>query len=199
MSAGGPSSVPSRSELSLRTPLTIAVVALAAIAGYGGFRAAAGLDLGAEAGAGIVALAAVTGFAVFFSPCSFPMVLALLAGSDRPSDTGRRRRDAVVTALSMGAGAAVFLLLTGVVVGIAGEGLAQSIGFDTVGGRILRGSVATILVIAGVVQLGFISVPFSRFARFAQPIDRRRAQLSARHPHGAHMLYGFGFILAGFG
>ena len=60
----------------------------------------------------MVALAAVMGFAVFFSPCSFPLVLGLLAGSDRAA-AGRRRRDAVATALAMGAGAAMFLLLTG--------------------------------------------------------------------------------------
>lgn len=179
--------------------MTIAVVTMAAIAGYGGFRLAAGLDLGAEAGAGMVALAAVTGFAVFFSPCSFPLVLGLLAGSDRAAAAGQRRRDAVATALAMGAGAAVFLLLTGVGVGLVGEGIAQSVGFNTVGGRILRATVAGILVISGLVQLGMVSVPLWRVTQLARPIDRRRIGLADRHPHRAHMLYGFGFILAGFG
>jgi len=183
----------------VRTPLTIVLVAMAGIAGYGGFRAAASLELGTEAGAGMVALAAVTGFAVFFSPCSFPLVLGLLAGSDRATAAGVRRREAVGTALAMGAGAAVFLMLTGVSVGLIGEGLAQTVSFDTVAGRILRGAVAAILVTTGLVQLGFIGVPLWRVTRFAQPIERRRVAVSAQHPHAAHVLYGFGFILAGFG
>lgn len=188
-----------QSQASVRTVMTIAVVAVAAIAGYVGFRLAAGLELGAEAGAGMVALAALTGFAVFFSPCSFPLVLGLLAGSDSAAAAGQRRRDAVATALAMGVGAAVFLLLVGVAVGLLGEGLAQSVGFNTVGGRVLRCAVGAILVTSGLIQLGFISVPLWRVTRFAQPIDRRRAAIAAQHPHRAHVLYGFGFILAGFG
>lgn len=179
--------------------MTVAVVAVAAIAGFGGFRLAGGLDLGAEAGAGMVALAAVTGFAVFFSPCSFPLVVGLLAGSDRAAGAGRRRRDGVATALAMGAGAAVFLLLTGVAFGLVGEGLTQSVGFNTLGGRILRATVAGVLVTSGLVQLGIVSIPLWRVTRLAQPVDRRRAAVADRHQYRAHMLYGFGFILAGFG
>lgn len=37
---------------------------LIAVAGYGGFRLAAHVDLGAETGAGLVVLAVITGFAV---------------------------------------------------------------------------------------------------------------------------------------
>ena len=49
------------------------------------------------------------------------------------------------------------------------------------------------------VQLGIVSVPLWRVTRLAQPIDRRRVGVAERHPHRAHVLYGFGFILAGFG
>lgn len=179
--------------------MTIAVVAVAAIAGFGGFRLAAGLELGDGAGAGMVALAAVTGFAVFFSPCSFPLVIAMLAGSDRAAAAGRRRRDAVATGLAMGVGAAVFLLLTGVAVGLAGEGLAQSVGFNTIGGRILRATIAGVLVTSGLAQLGLVSVPLWRVTQLARPVERRRAVVAERHQYRAHMLFGFGFILAGFG
>ena len=52
---------------------------------------------------------------------------------------------------------------------------------------------------SGLVQLGIVSLPLWRVARLAQPIDRRRVGLAEQHPRRAHVLYGFGFILAGFG
>ena len=182
----------------LQTPLTIAAVAVVAGAGYTGFRIATPLDLGGEAGAGLVALAAVTGLAAFFSPCSFPLLLGLLAGSDR-AVARPRRRDAVATALALGAGAAAFLLVFGIAVGIAGEGLARSVGFSTAGGRILRGFVAAVVITSGLVQLGLISVPLWRVTRIAQPLERRRTAIAGRHPRSAELLYGFGFVVAGFG
>jgi hypothetical protein len=56
----------------MRMLLSVVAVTLVAVAGYGGFRLAAGLDLAAQTGAGVAALAVLTGFAVVFSPCSFP-------------------------------------------------------------------------------------------------------------------------------
>lgn len=188
----------SPSRTSVETLLTVGAVVVVATAGYTGFRFAARLDLGGEAGAGIVALAALTGFAAFFSPCSFPLLLGLLAGSDRAA-ASRPRRDGVATALAMGAGAALFLLLFGVGVGLAGEGLAHSVGFSTVGGRILRGLVAAVVITSGLVQLGLLSIPLWRVTRIAQPIERRRLAIADRHVRGAEVLYGFGFVLAGFG
>lgn len=183
----------------MRVMLTIATVVLVALAGYGGFRLAARIDLGAEAGAGLITLAVITGFAVFFSPCSFPLLVGLLARPVGTSQETHRRRARLSTALAMGAGAALFLLSVGVVVGLAGEGIAQTVGFSTVPGRILRAAVAAVILTAGLVQLGIVQVPLWRLTRLAGPIDRRRVALSDRHQHGANVLYGFGFILAGFG
>ena len=147
-----------------------------------------------------MALAAVTGFAAFFSPCSFPLLLGLLAGPDRVGNSvTQRRREGVITALAMGAGASVFLLGVGVGVGLIGEGLANSIGFDTIGGRLLRATVAGILVASGLVQLGLLRAPFWRATKLAAPIERRRVELAGQHRRRAQVLYGFGFVLAGFG
>ena len=93
----------------------------------------------------------------------------------------------------------MFLLGVGAGIGLIGEGLANSIGFDTTGGRILRAGVAGILIASGLVQLGLIRVPFWRVTRLAAPIERRRVALAGRHRRRAQMLYGFGFVLAGFG
>lgn len=183
----------------VRILLTVTTVTLVALAGYGGFRLAARVDLGAEAGAGLTALAVITGFAVFFSPCSFPLLVALLARPLTSSEDAHRRRNGLADALAMGAGAALFLLIVGVVVGLVGEGIVQSVGFSTLPGRTLRAGVAAIILTAGLIQLGIVRVPLWRLTRLAEPINRQRVAISDRHEHGANVLYGFGFILAGFG
>ena len=183
----------------VRALLTVTSVMVVALAGYGGFRLAARLDLGAGAGAGVVALAVITGFAVFFSPCSFPLLVAMLAGPDRSAQASERRRDGLTAALAMGAGAAMFLLAVGVVVGLAGEAVVQSVSFSTTPGRILRSAVAAVVIVAGLTQLGLVQLPFWRVTRFAQPIEQRRVNIASRHQHAAQVLYGFGFVVAGFG
>ena len=167
--------------------------------GYTGFRYAARVDLGGEAGAGLAALAVITGFAAFFSPCSFPLLIGLLAGSDTAVAGGRSRREGIRSALAMGVGAASFLILTGAVVGLLGAGVAQNVNFSSPTGRTLRGVVAVVIVAAGLIQLGVLSVPFWRVARLAQPIDRLRLAATTEHRRVAQGLYGFGFVLAGFG
>jgi cytochrome c biogenesis protein CcdA len=189
----------SRRSARIGTILSIAAVLLVAIAGYFGFRVATGLDISSETSAGLVALAAVTGFAAFFSPCSFALLLGLLAGSNTAAAGGRSRSEGVRTALAMGLGAGIFLLTIGLLVGLVGEGIAQSVAFSTNGGRVLRGTAAVFLVVAGSVQLGWIQIPFWRLARFAQPIDRMRVAADQSHRRSAQVLYGFGFVLAGFG
>jgi len=183
----------------IRALLTITTATLVAIAGYGGFRLAARLDLGTEASAGLVALAVITGFAVFFSPCSFPLLVAMLARPNRAANATQQRRESLTAAIAIGAGASLFLLAVGIIVGVTGEALVQSIGFSTTPGRILRGAVAAVIVAAGLTQLGVLHLPFSRVARFAQPIERHRVTLSGKHQHAAQVLYGSGFVIAGFG
>ncbi len=179
--------------------LTLIGVSVAALGGYVGFRWAATLDLTGEAGAGLVALGAVTGFAVLFSPCSFPLLVGMLVGPTNTNEARRRPRDGVTSALAIGLGAAIFLLLTGVVIGLIGDGLNAQIAFSTAGGRVIRGLVAGVLLVSGLVQLRLISLPLWRVARLAGPLDRRRVKLADRHRRGGQVLYGFGFVLAGFG
>jgi hypothetical protein len=68
--------------------LTFAV-GLVALAGYGGSVLYPRFDLPAVAGAALLGLAAAAGLGSFFSPCSFPLLVALLGrapGGD--ADTG---------------------------------------------------------------------------------------------------------------
>lgn len=183
----------------LTTLLSLSAILVVGLAGYIGYRASAQLDLGSTAGAGLVALAVVTGFAAFFSPCSFPLLLGMLTGSDTATAGGRSRREGVRSALAVGAGASAFLLLVGVVVGLVGEGVARSVGFSTGPGRALRGVVAVVVVGAGLMQLGVIRVSLWRIGRFASPFDRLRVGMNARHSRASQAVYGFGFVIAGFG
>lgn len=170
-----------------------------ALAGYGGFRWSGRLDLSPEAAAGLVVLAVVTGFAAFFSPCSFPLLLGLLTGRARASMSRRSPAEGVRSALAMGVGAIVFLLAVGAVVGLAGRGIADIVGLTSTPGRILRGVVAAVIAAAGLVQLGVLRVPLGRVARLVAPIDMRRAAITDQHPRSGDVRYGFGFLLAGFG
>lgn len=67
--------------LRLRSRFRFAATALGVLvvggAGYVGFVAFVESDR--EVGAGVMILAAATGFAAFFSPCSFPLLLTFLA------------------------------------------------------------------------------------------------------------------------
>ena len=178
--------------------LGFGVVIATVLAGYVGFRWAATLELSGQAGAGLVALAGVTGVAVVFSPCSFPLLVTLFAVPDQPQ-RAERSRDGVLSALAIATGAATFLLLTGVAVGVAGEGIASAVSFSSPLGRLLRGVVAVVLVTAGLVQLGVIAIPLSRFAGVAGPLERHRVSLATTHRRRAQVLYGFSFVVAGFG
>jgi len=186
-------------QLGVRWALLLVGVTAAALGGYGGFRWAATLDLGGQAGAGLVALAVVTGFAVFFSPCSFPLLITMLARPTGDETENGQRHDGVRSALAVGFGASAFLLLTGAAIGLLGDGLADQVGFSTRGGRILRGVVAGVLVLFGLVQLGMIELPLAKLARLAGPLDRRRVAMATAHRRRGQVLYGFGFVLAGFG
>src|SRR5918996_21871 len=86
-------------------------VALAGLAGYVGYVVYPRFDLPSVTGAGLLLLAAGAGVASFFSPCSFPLLLTLLArevGGEPPS---RRLRSALVFAGAFSVGAVAFVLV----------------------------------------------------------------------------------------
>lgn len=198
MTAEGPDATPTTTSTATAW-LAAALVGVTIAGGYAGFLAAARLDLAGRTGAGLLALAAVTGAAVVFSPCSFPLLVTLLGGANRDDSIPRRRSEGFRSALAIAVGAAAFLLVAGVVVGMAGEGLASVVGFSSTGGRLLRGGVAAVLVGAGLIQLGVITVPLSRLAVVARPLERRRIAAAEDHRRIAQVVYGFAFVLAGFG
>lgn len=179
--------------------LLAAAVALAGLAGYAGYVLFPRFDLPAAVGAGLVALAAGAGVASFFSPCSFPLLLTLLAREMPARPGGGRTRAALVFGGAFAAGAAAFTVLLGLLIGLGGRGLAASITFTSGPGIALRIAVGVLLVFLGLAQANVIPVSFHPVERAFRPLGEAHARLRHEHPLGGWALFGFAYLLIGFG
>jgi len=185
-------------EMSIRARSRARFVAVAAgllvvgVAGYVGFVAFARAER--SSGTALLLLAAATGFAAFFSPCSFPLLLTFLA---------RRADESVmttaVTALRVGAGAASLLVVLAGVVAVSGDALTSVIAFDQPVGRALRFVVGMLLVGFGLRQARLLRLRMRWLdwvaGRAASAFDP--SQRSSRA--AGDFAYGFGYLIAGFG
>ena len=165
---------------------------LVGIAGYVGFVAFVG-SAGSTA-TGVMVLAAGTGFAAFFSPCSFPLLLTFLARRSAESPTA-----AMASSLRVALGAGLLLLLIAVVIALGGSGLAAIVEFQSLGGRIFRLAIGVLLIVFGlrqarlwVFRMGWLDRVAATSARW---LDPSRVAGAGRRD----VLYGFGYFLAGFG
>ena len=146
------------------------------------------------ASSGVLILGAVTGFAAFFSPCSFPLLLTFLAR--RGDESGG---SAFISALRVGFGATLMLASLGLVMTAGGAAIGTIVQFDQPLGRGFRLLVAALLVFLGLRQARLVTVQMpwlDAIARAAgQTFDRskRSSQVSG------DVAYGFGYLLAGFG
>jgi len=161
-------------------------------AGYIGFVTFAHSD--GASGSALLLLAAATGFAAFFSPCSFPLLLTFL--TSRADESGSA---AAASALRVGAGAASLLLALAVIIAVTGDALATVVAFDQPAGRTLRLLIGLVLVVFGFRQARLLGVRMrwlDRVAgRAASTFDPSRRSSRA----SADFVYGFGYLLAGFG
>lgn len=185
-----------RSRGRTRWGLLIAGTLLIGLAGYVGFRFYP--TVGSGTGLGLLVLAAATGFAAFFSPCSFPLLLTVVTRQTAETESGRLR-SGLRFATGASLGAAAFLLSFGLALSLGGGSIADHITFTSTSGRILRVSVGAGLIVMGLVQLGRVRLSFSRLASLAAPIERRRSGSVDRDGFLNHVLYGFGYLVAGFG
>ena len=172
---------------------------LVALAGYTGYVLFPRFGLPGVQGLGLLALAAAAGVASFFSPCSFPLLVTLLgrhAAGYR--ETGGRPRPALFGA-SLAVGAAVFMVMVGTVIALGGQTLFAGVTFDSPAGIAIRAVVGTLLVALGLVQTGILPFSMHRVSEAVQPLLGRQAGLRRQHPLGGFALFGFGYVLAGFG
>lgn len=184
----------------LRYGLVVAGTLLAGFAGYVGYVAYPRFGLPSAAGASVLLLAAAAGFAAFFSPCSFPLLAALLA-RQTPSDAPRRQRlrRAVLFAAALSTGAVAFVLIVGVLFALGGRGLATAVTFTSASGRVIRAVVGIALVILGLVQAGRIRLDLRRFEPAVHGFLTRQARLRRARPVAGTAVFGFGYLAAGFG
>ncbi len=170
--------------------LTAAGLVVAGVAGYTGFVTVAEGPIGL----GIFVLASATGFAAFFSPCSFPLLLTFL--TRRREESGKR---ALLSALRMAAGATALLTLLAIGVAVGGSTAGAVLGFDRPAGRIFRTAVGLLLMMLGLRQAGRLAVLDVAFNRIASWASRRFDPTRRPSPAGRDLTYGFGYLLAGFG
>ena len=182
-----------------RIRIRLAVVAMGTatigVAGYVGFVTV----VGGGVGAGTLTLAAATGFAAFFSPCSFPLLLTFLAKRSESS-----ARAALIGALTVGAGAVAFFALVALAIGTLGEVAGQIVAFDTVSGRVFRSIVGIFLIVLGLrntrmLNLRILRLPVRWLDRLAHVASSRFDPAPARTIPRRDFVYGFGYLLAGFG
>lgn len=173
-------------------------VLLLALAGYGGYVLYPRFDLPAVGGTGLLLLAAA-GVASFFSPCSFPLLATLLARQVRNAE----RRLAWVRLLRFGtalaAGAALFLLLMGAAIALGTAPLFARVTFTSTAGRLLPLAVGGLLVLLGLLQWRGIAPGSGTVYQTVKPVIELQARLRRRRPTLSFGLFGFGYILAGFG
>ncbi len=167
-------------------------LAIVAIAGYAGFVAFVETNPGVSAGA--MALAAATGFAAFFSPCSFPLLLTFLTRR-----SGESAGAAVASALRVGAGAAALLGVFAIGIAAGGVAIGRIVEFDSTTGRVFRLSVGILLIAFGLRQAQLLGVRMRWIDRVAATAGRTLDPSGMSNPAEADFAYGFGYLLVGFG
>lgn len=182
-----------------RYAVLVVAVVLIAIAGYAGYVLYPRFDLPAVQGAGLLGLAAAAGLASFFSPCSFPLLVGLLGRQAvAQSKSGRTAKPGVFGG-ALALGAAVFMLLAGVVIALGGEALFAGVTFTSTAGITIRTIVGLLLILLGLIQTGILPFSLHPVSSAAQPISRAQARLRREHPVAGFGIFGFGYVLAGFG
>ncbi len=179
--------------------LLIALTLTVALAGYVGYIAYPRFHLPSLAGGALLVLAAAAGIASFFSPCSFPLLLSILARAPGVASGRRRATASLVYATALAVGAAVFLIVAGLVIAFVGTELFAGVTFTSTAGRLIRAAVGLVLIFFGLVQLNRMPFEFRGLEPAVHGTLRRQAAFRHEHPLPGFFLFGFGYVLAGFG
>jgi cytochrome c-type biogenesis protein len=151
--------------------------------------------LPAATGASLLLLSAAAGVASFFSPCSFPLLVTLLARDSK----AREGRTPVRSSLWIGLGALTFLILAGTLISLGAGAAFKEVTFTSPAGITIRFVVGGLLVVLGLIQLNVLPISFLRVEEAARPMLGMQARLQREHPAVGFGAFGFGYLLAGFG
>jgi len=176
--------------------LAAAVLAIGLI-GYGAYELYPRFKLDAYQGVPLLVLAVGAGVAAFFSPCAFSLLLTLLARDVTPEQGGTARP--LQFAAGMSAGALVFVLAVGAAIALGAQTLIGDVTFTSTAGRLLRLTVSAFLVLMGLNLLGHLKLPMGKVASLRAPLLRTEHRQRERHPTLSYGIFGFSYLLAGFG
>lgn len=182
--------------------LLASMIGVLALAGYAGYILYPRFDLPAETGIGLLVLAAGAGIASFFSPCSFPLLVTLLSrdGGSQPGPSRARMSRTLGFATALALGATAFLILTGIGIALGASALFEGVTFTSTIGRVIRLGIGTLLILLGLIQVGALRAAFGKgMHAVTTPVMRRQARLRREHQTAGFGLFGFIYILAGFG
>lgn len=183
-----------------RYGLLVLGVAALALAGYVGYELYPRFDLPGAQGAGLLVLATGAGIASFFAPCSFPLLVTLLSRPTGRPGGGTMKARPLVFGAALAAGAAAFLLLSGVVIALGGRAFFEGVTFTSTAGITLRIVVGSLLIVLGLIQLGvFAASSFHVVEGVTKNLNRSQARLRREHPIAGYLAFGFFYLLAGFG
>lgn len=178
-------------------------VLILALVGYTGYVLYPRFGLPAVEGASLLVLATGAGVAAFFSPCSFPLLVTLLARETGGDGQAVQRRRPVGSAFffasALSLGAAAFLLASGLVIALGGEALFAGVTFTSAAGRVIRAAVGILLILLGRMQAGALPLSLHAVEHVSRPLMRSQAHLRHKNPILGFVLFGFGYLLAGFG
>jgi cytochrome c-type biogenesis protein len=170
-----------------------------AAGGFVGYVLYPRFDFPGVEGVGLLGLAAAAGVASFFSPCSFPLLVTLLARQAvADSEAGRPARPAIFGA-SLALGAAVFMLMAGLVIALGGEALFAGVTFTSTTGITIRVVVGVLLIFLGLIQIGVVPLSMHAVSGVVQPLLKQQARLRRERPVLGFTMFGFAYVLAGFG
>ena len=82
---------------------------------------------------------------------------------------------------------------------MAGTALFAGVTFTSIVGRLIRAVVGVGLLLLGLIQLGRLPVSFRGLEPAIHGLLRQQAGLRRRRPLLGHAMFGFGYVLAGFG
>lgn len=178
-------------------------VTLLGVAGYAAYLLYPRFNLPAVDAVGLLGLSIAAGIASFFSPCSFPLLATLLARETRAESRREDRRTlfgkAFQFAAALALGTTVFLALTGGIIAAGGRFLLEGVTFTSTAGRSIRAVLGLLLVFLGLIQLGVLRAPFHRLASLARPLLATQARTRRQAPAVGFAIFGFAYVLAGFG
>ena len=104
-----------------------------------------------------------------------------------------------MSGLRVAAGAALLLATVATVMVFGGTALGSVIEFDSTAGRLFRLGVGLLLVVLGLRQTRLWGVRMLWLDRVAGPSARVFDPGRVSHPARSDVVYGFGYLLAGFG